>query len=198
MISLSLSSKRGPYLYAEISLYLSLQRPLTSLYLSFFLSLRRGPFSLSLQRGPLSQSQSLYFSLQIGPLYHYLSLFPDGSFISFFRSSSLSRGALYLIISSSLSRPFIQRKFSFIHAFISISLSFFFSLQRGPSSLSLWKGPGHSENTVFFKLFFLFCSQSKIKHILFIFFGEGGDVFGYRDTKWRLNMALLVQKFVGN
>ena len=24
----------------------------------------------------------------------------------------------------------------------------------------------------------------------------GGDIFGYRDTKWRLNMALLVQKFV--
>ena len=30
------------------------------------------------------------------------------------------------------------------------------------------------------------------------FIREGGDKFGYRDTKWRLNMALLVQNFFEN
>ena len=41
--------------------------------------------------------------------------------------------------------------------------------------------------------FFLFCSQSKIKHILF-----KGLFIGYRYTKLRLNMALLVQKLCVN
>ena len=49
-----------------------------------------------------------------------------------------------------------------------------------------------------FIFFILFPIQNKPYFILSFFLWWGGDdIFGNRDTKWRLNMALIVQTILG-